>query len=98
MLASLVKSVVGGKKRDSSRRVAPIYLPGFQDGAGNGEGIGAAAFGSANFIAGEVAPLHEGEMGADRPVVFRGRRRDLDPGNAAGRGCRASLRRGFPRP
>jgi hypothetical protein len=27
-----------GKNRDS----APIYLPGFQDGAGNGEGVGLA--------------------------------------------------------
>jgi hypothetical protein len=68
-----------------------MLLPGFQDGAGNGEGVGAAAIGSANFIAGEAAPLHEGEMGADRPVVFRGRRRDLDPRNAAGMDARAGI-------
>ena len=41
--------------------------------------------------AGEVAPLHEGEMGADRPVVFRGRRSDLDPRNAAGMDARAGI-------
>ena len=68
-MAKFIKGdVVVGKNRD----IAPIYLPGFQDGTGNGEGAGAAAFGSANFIAGEVAPLHVGEMGADRPVVFGG--------------------------
>ena len=39
----------------------------------------------------EVAPLYEGEMGADRPVVFRGRRRDLDPRNAAGMDARAGI-------
>ena len=87
-MAKFIKGdVVVGKNRDS----APIYLPGFQDGTGNGEGAGAAAFGSANFIAGEVAPLHEGEMGADRPVVFRGRRRNLDPRNAAGMDARAGI-------
>ena len=30
-------------------------------------------------------------MGADRPVVFRGRRRNLDPRNAAGMDARAGI-------